>query len=188
MLAPIPIISEDQTGTYPHPGVIATKPHTDPDAKPNIEGFLAKIYCQNIHVRPDRDADKLVDIQATAEMPVAPNAEPPLKPNQPNHNNAVPSKVNDILHGIIDVYLYLLPNTIAAANPANPLDTCTTFPPAKSRAPHLKHQPSIFHIQCAIGQYTTIIHMLINSSNDINFIRSTTEPIINAGVIPANFS
>jgi hypothetical protein len=44
MLAPIPIISEDQTGTYPHPGVIATKPHTEPHAKPNMEGFLVVKY------------------------------------------------------------------------------------------------------------------------------------------------
>src|SRR6185369_2895094 len=85
---------------------------------------------------------------------LAESALPALNPNQPVHSRPAP-----IMHsgrlcgGIGDVPKpLLLPSIIAATIAENPLDMCTTRPPAKSIAPALKSQPSLPQTMCAIGQ------------------------------------
>ena len=41
---------------------------------------------------------------------------------------------------------------------------------------------------CAIGEYTTNVHSVMNTSIDENFMRSAKAPVISAGVMIANIS
>ena len=68
----------------------------------------------------------------------------------------------------------------------NPLDMCTTSPPAKSIALALKIHPSLAHTMCATGQYTTSSQMVMKAIQTLNFIRSAIAPRISAGVMMAN--
>ena len=84
----------------------------------------------------------------------APNADPPLNPNQPNHSKAAPNAVSIILIGFIAVLFNptLRPTKIANTNPAKPPFICTTVPPAKSNAPASNNKaPSPPHTICVIG-------------------------------------
>ena len=66
---------------------------------------------------------------------LAANADPPLNPNQPNHNNAVPNyNVRNIRAGSRPPSVLLLKNN-AEAKAAHPALMCTTVPPAKSSTP-----------------------------------------------------
>src|SRR6186997_3610288 len=78
--------------TYPAAGVIATRPTTAPIQKPSTDGFLPFNTSKNIQDKPAAAAAVLVVANADTASPFAPSAEPPLKPNQPNHNNPVPIK------------------------------------------------------------------------------------------------
>src|SRR5665213_1670823 len=86
----IPIASECGTDTYPAAGVIATSPTTAPMQVPMAEGFLPRNISKNIQVKPAAaDAVVLVARAVTARR-LAPNAEPALNPNHPNHKRPVP--------------------------------------------------------------------------------------------------
>ena len=89
---------------------------------------------------------------ACAAMPLAASAEPPLKPNQPNHNNPVPRPTKATLCGSVfsPGANFLDPTTHTDARAANPALVCTTIPPAKSSTPHFMRNPPP-QIQCTIG-------------------------------------
>ena len=87
--------------TYPHPGVIATSPQTEPQANPRMDDYFLNIFYHNIQVSPDMAADRFVLMQAIEANPFADKLDPPLKPNHPNQSKAVPKSVNEILQGII---------------------------------------------------------------------------------------
>ena len=72
--------------------------------------------------------------QASPAKPSAVNAEPPLKPNQPNHSRAAPSITRGRLCGRIGSAPKPLrrPTTRASTSAATPALMCTTVPPAKS--------------------------------------------------------
>ena len=74
---------------------------------------------------------------ATAAMPLAPSAEPALKPNQPNHSRPAPSITSGRLCGRIGSLPkpIRLPRTRARARPAAPALMWTAVPPAKSMRP-----------------------------------------------------
>src|SRR3954469_9446826 len=97
----------------------------------------------------------LVLTNATPARLLAPSAEaePELKPNQPNHSRPAPSSVNGRLCGRIGSFFHpsRLPSTMASARPAAPALACTTVPPAKSSAPLLNSHPSGENTQCAMG-------------------------------------
>src|SRR3954447_6668446 len=76
--------------TKPAAGVIATRPTTAPIQNPSTEGFLPRITSKNIQDKPAAPAAVLVVANAEIDNILAPNAEPALKPNQPNHNKPVP--------------------------------------------------------------------------------------------------
>src|SRR5215213_7085373 len=78
--------------TKPAAGVIATKPTTAPIQKPSKEGFFPFNTSKNIHDKPAAAAAMFVVVKAETARPLAAKAEPPLKPNQPNHSRPVPIK------------------------------------------------------------------------------------------------
>jgi hypothetical protein len=69
-------------------GVIATNPTTVPIQAPIAESLCFYLKYPSI---PAAAAATVVVPSACTAMPLAPNAEPALKPNQPNHNRPVPS-------------------------------------------------------------------------------------------------
>src|SRR5690606_38571921 len=86
--------------------------------------------------------------------------------------------------------LQLLPcfRYIAEARAVNPADMWTTVPPAKSRTPILNRIPSGCHVACANGAYIKIKNKQIKRMYEVNRMRSANAPVINAGVMIANFS
>src|SRR5690349_11857843 len=78
------------TATKPAAGVMATRPTTAPIQKPRTDGFLPFSTSKNIHDKPAAAAAVLVVAKADTESWLALNAEPALKPNQPNHSKPVP--------------------------------------------------------------------------------------------------
>src|SRR5687767_6722174 len=89
----------DNGVTKPAPGVIATRPATAPDAAPSIVGFPLTIHSASIHVRPASAAAMCVAMNALAARPLAPSADPALKPNQPTHSKEAPMTANGRLCG-----------------------------------------------------------------------------------------
>lgn len=85
--------------TKPAAGVIATSPTTAPIQAPNAETFLPFMRSKNIQVII-ADAEAIVVVpKARAAVAFAANADPALKPNQPNHNIPVPSNTKAVLEG-----------------------------------------------------------------------------------------
>src|SRR5687768_7749086 len=76
--------------TKPAAGVMATRPTTAPIQNPSTEGFLPFSTSKNIQARPAAAAAVLVVAKAETANELAPNADPALKPNQPNHSKPVP--------------------------------------------------------------------------------------------------
>src|SRR5215204_667298 len=92
MAAITPIVILCGIATKPAAGVIATRPTTAPIQNPSTEGFLPFNTSKNIQDKPAAAAAVFVVAKADTARPLAANAEPPLKPNQPNHNKPVPIK------------------------------------------------------------------------------------------------
>jgi len=63
---------------------------------------------------------------------------------------------------------------------------CTGVPPAKSSPPIFAAQPLAFHVQHAIGSYTTVDHTNMNTTQGSMRPRSATAPTARATVIQAN--
>ncbi len=81
---------------------------------------------------------------ASAAPPLASRFEPALKPNQPTHSSEAPIivMVSECGAMISLPKPMRLPTTSAPTRPAMPALMCTTVPPAKSIAPHLKIWPA----------------------------------------------
>jgi hypothetical protein len=88
------------------------------------------------HVTTAADAAVLVLRNARAESGLAESALPALKPNQPVHRRPAPMMHRGRLCGGIGSFPRPRrgPIMIAATRAENPLDMCTTSPPAKSIA------------------------------------------------------
>lgn len=63
---------------------------------------------------------------------------------------------------------------------------CTGVPPAKSRPPIFAAQPLAFHVQHAIGSYTTVDHTNMKTTQGSMRPRSATAPTASATVMQAN--
>src|SRR5262252_2895386 len=85
-----PIAIAPTGATYPAAGVIATSPATAPDAAPKLVAFPYRTRSAIDHANSAVDAATVVLIDAVPANWLAPYAEPPLKPNHPNHKNAIP--------------------------------------------------------------------------------------------------
>ena len=100
--------------------------------------------------------------QVMAAVPLAPRAEPALKPNQPNHSRPAPIMTRVRLCGRMGSLPKptRLPRTSASASPAAPALMCTAVPPAKSIAfswlaihpPLSAAKPSKANTQLATGK------------------------------------
>ena len=142
----------------------------------------------SIQVKAATAGARAVVKKAKPAIEFAPNADPPLNPNQPNHNKAAPKAVSITLIGFIATLLYpvRLPTRYARTKPAKPPFICTTVPPAKSRAPASnKRAPSPPHTICVIGAYTTTVQSATKTNHVENFILSMTEPEAIATVMAA---
>src|SRR3989338_4065822 len=95
--APIQIAS---TGlTKPAAGVMATSPATAPVIMPSMVGWLLIFQSRSAQVRPAAEAAMCVVMNALPARPLAPSAEPALKPNQPNHRRPAPRTAKGRLWG-----------------------------------------------------------------------------------------
>src|SRR4051794_4199620 len=80
-------------------GVIATRPATAPDAAPIDVGLPSRYLSTTSQPRIPAAGAASVFTQAIAAVVFTAAAEPELKPNQPNHSSAAPSKVSGTLCG-----------------------------------------------------------------------------------------
>src|SRR5918999_46308 len=76
--------------TKPAAGVMATRPATAPIAAPSTDGVPLCSQLMVTHVMAAIAAAVLGVTNAVAAKPLAPSAEPALKPNQPNHSRPAP--------------------------------------------------------------------------------------------------
>jgi len=137
-------------------------------------------------VSPPIAAAVFVTTNAFAARPPAESALPALNPNQPNHSSPAPRIV--IVTSCGSVFVRRRPTTSAATSADTPLETWTTVPPAKSRAPRVCSQPPVPQTQCAIGAYTSVDQSKVKTTNARNVMRSAIAPVMSAGVMTANMS
>ena len=97
----------------------------------------------NIQTNDAVAAEICVTSIAIPAPPLAPKAEPALKPNQPIHNIEAPIIVKiGLCGGVIDFGKPLLfPRVKAVTKAAVPAVACTTIPPAKSIVPQEDNIP-----------------------------------------------
>ena len=115
-------------------GVIVAKPAIEAVHVPKTDALPNSLMSHNVHVTAAVAAAICVAMHANAPLAPADNAEPPLNPNQPTHNIAVPKNVSTKFPTVISIS-FLLPTLIAATNAPIPAVMCTTMPPAKSKTP-----------------------------------------------------
>jgi hypothetical protein len=143
--------------TKPAAGVMATSPTTAAMAAPVADGRPERIMSMPTHVTTAAAAASIVVTKARTATPSAASAEPALKPNHPNQSSDAPRMTNGTLCGRVSP-CGLRPASVrgprmtAATRADTPALTCTTVPPAKSRAPSSPIQPPGPHTQCASGQ------------------------------------
>jgi hypothetical protein len=88
-----PMIIEGMVPTKPAHGVMATMPATAPEAAPRVVTCLPLIFSTSSQPSMAAAGAMRVLSRAWAATPLAPSAEPALKPNQPNHRMPVPRRV-----------------------------------------------------------------------------------------------
>src|SRR5438105_15610065 len=88
--AAMPITSAPPGSTKPEAGVIATSPATAPDAAPSTDGLPFAAHSANIQASAAAAVAICVTVIAMPARPLAPTAEPALKPNQPTHSSDAP--------------------------------------------------------------------------------------------------
>lgn len=123
-------------------------------------------------VSPPAAAERVVFMQTVwinIELsPVAPRAEPPLKPYQPNHKMKVPSTIRPTLCGLNSSLSVSGskrpirgPRKIAPYKPEKPPVMCTIPEPAKSVNPSSESHPPDAQVQwTTTGYINPIRHML----------------------------
>src|SRR5512140_1575956 len=174
--------------TKPQAGVMATSPATAPVMAPTAVGFPFREDSRIIHPSIAAPAAMLVVTNATVATVPDASALPALKPNQPNQSIPAPSMTRVTLWGGVTRCGKFRrgPSIRVATSAATPALTCTTVPPAKSRAPRACSQPLAPQTQWAIRSYEMVDQSATNSANERNRNRSTTAPEMSAGVIIAN--
>ena len=107
------------------------------------EGLPSSIQAMAVQPSIPAAAAVLVTTKALTALPSAERADPALKPNQPNQSRPAPSTTIGTLCGSMgsEPKPSRFPKMSAAASAATPELMCTTFPPAKSRAPSSPIQP-----------------------------------------------
>src|SRR5438876_1343122 len=161
MPAAMPMITAPLGATYPHAGVITTKPPTAPEQNPSRLGLPRSAYSSIAQVNEATEVASVVVVNAFAAIPSGATALPALKPYQPTQSNPVPTMQSTMLCGAITSFRNpsRCPRRMQRTSADQPDDMCTTVPPAKSiavilaagfQAPFI--QPSIPQTMCAIGK------------------------------------
>jgi hypothetical protein len=83
----------------PEAGVAATNPEIVPEHQPTIDHFRARRQSSRTQVMAPNAAVKFVFQEAIVARRLAPKAEPPLNPSQPNHRKTVPRRMRETLCG-----------------------------------------------------------------------------------------
>lgn len=86
-------------GMKPEAGVAATRPEMHPEHQPTMDHFLASLQSRITQVMAANMAVRFEFQHAMTALKLAPNAEPALKPIQPNHSRTVPSVMSETLCG-----------------------------------------------------------------------------------------
>mmetsp|Transcript_56479 Transcript_56479/g.104579 ORF Transcript_56479/g.104579 Transcript_56479/m.104579 type:complete len:200 (+) Transcript_56479:667-1266(+) len=168
----------------PAAGVTVASPAIAPTQRPTNFGRPSRSQSMINHMKSATEAAISEFTAAATEAPLTFKADPPLKPNQPNHNNAVPSATNGMLWGVSSASLRL-PTTTRLPNAENPAVMCTTMPPAKSHTPHSAIHPPP-QTQWQKGAYTKTIHNGRKMRKALNLNLSAKAPVMRTGVITAN--
>src|SRR5215469_1011520 len=95
----IPRMTLPQGVIKPDAGVAATRPEMAPEHHPTMDHLRASLQSRSTQDIEPNIAARLEFQQAMTARRLAPNAEPPLKPSQPNHNRTVPSVMSETLCG-----------------------------------------------------------------------------------------
>lgn len=100
-LATIPVViprTTDAQGVMkPEAGVAATRPEMTPEHQPTMDHLRARRQSRRTQVIAANMAVRLEFQQAMVARRLAPNADPPLKPNHPNHRKTVPRVIRETL-------------------------------------------------------------------------------------------
>lgn len=100
-LATIPVVIPRMTlahgGKKPEAGVAATSPEMTPEHHPTMDHLRARRQSRRTQVMAANMAVRLLFQHAMTARRLAPKAEPPLKPNQPNHRKTVPRVIKETL-------------------------------------------------------------------------------------------
>ncbi|MNT36119.1 hypothetical protein D3C72_1721810 [compost metagenome] len=99
--ATTPMISAPTGPTRPAAGVMPTRPAIAPEAAPSIEGLPLMAHSVNSQASTAPAVAIIVLKKARVAFSLAASAEPALKPNQPTHSRAAPTKVIGRLCGCI---------------------------------------------------------------------------------------
>ena len=81
----------------PDAGVAATRPEMTPEHQPTMDHLRARRQSRRTQVMAANMAVRLLFQQAMTARRLAPKAEPPLKPSQPNHRKTVPRVMSETL-------------------------------------------------------------------------------------------
>src|SRR5260370_42591786 len=99
MPAATPMTIAPVGSTYPHAGVITTKPATAPEQNPSTLAFPRNTYSSIAHVNDATAVASVVVVKAYAAMPSAPSALPALKPYQPTQSTPAPTMQSTMIGG-----------------------------------------------------------------------------------------
>ena len=107
------------------------------------DGLRSMTHAAAVHPRMPAAAPVLVTTKAFTALAPTVNADPALKPNQPNQSRPAPRTTMGMLWGSMESEPKPMrrPKITAAARAATPVLMCTTLPPAKSSAPIASIQP-----------------------------------------------
>ena len=139
-------------------GVMPTRPAIAPVMTPNDVTWPSRIFSMMAKpIMPALPASSVLRMTNWVKK-VAPRAQLPLKPNQPNHRMPPPRRTIGTLCGR-SMRLRRAPSTNASARAATPAFMCTAVPPAKSwmpilfsRKPPLASSVSALNTQWATGK------------------------------------
>src|SRR5690348_6838481 len=81
--------------TKPEAGVMVPRPATAPEIMPSTEGLRRADHSIAAQISAPEQAARWVAMIAITARELAASAEPPLKPNQPTHNNPVPTTASE---------------------------------------------------------------------------------------------
>src|SRR5213078_818673 len=85
--------------TYPHAGVMTTRPPTAPEQNPSTLGLPRSAYSSIAQLNEATAVARVVVINAFAAIPSGASALPALKPYQPTQSKPVPTMQSTILCG-----------------------------------------------------------------------------------------